>query len=248
MLSKMLATIALSAGCTVSSASPVSAQETQAGAHPAPVHDASELAPASSTWKGAVADSLRLLLIEHTTRVAFQGKTRRELGGPFFKDYGRSVKMPDTWDDGDNWAVNYVGHPIHGAASGFIWLDHEDGAHDPALGFSKAYWSSRGRATAWAAAYSVQFEFGPLSEASIGNVGLRANTTGWVDHVVTPAGALAFMVAEDALDRHLIARIESWTGNRFLRAAARMALNPSRTLSNAAQGRSPWARAVRPLR
>lgn len=45
----------------------------------------------------------------------------------------------------------------------------------------------------------VQFEFGPFSEASIGNVGLRPNTTGWVDHVVTPAGALGIMIAEDAL-------------------------------------------------
>ncbi len=211
------------------------------------IHDPSELAPAPSTWKGAVTDSLRLLLIEHSTRVAFQDKTRRELGGPFFTDYFRSVKIPDTWEDGDSWAVNYIGHPIHGAAAGFIWLDHEDGAHDPQIGFSKAYWASRGRATAWAAAYSVQFEFGPFSEASIGNVGLRPGTTGWVDHVVTPAGALAFMVAEDALDRYLIVRIESWTGNRLLRALARMALNPSRTLSNTAQGRVPWSRAVRPL-
>ena len=95
---------------------------------------------------------------------------------------------------------------------------------------------------------SFQFEFGPFSESSIGNVGLNSNTTGWVDHVVTPAGALAFMVAEDALDRYLIARIESWTRNGVIRAAARIALNPSRTLSNAAQGRSPWSRPVRPLR
>ena len=210
--------------------------------------DPSELAPAPSTLKGAIADSFRLLFIEHTTRVAFQQKTRRELGGPFFSDYFRSVKVPDTWGDGDSWGVNYIGHPIHGAASGFIWLDHEDGAHDPKLGFSKEYWASRGRATAWAAVYSFQFEFGPLSEASIGNVGLNPNTTGWVDHVVTPAGALAFMVAEDALERYLITRIESWTKNGVIRAAARIALNPSRTLSNAAQGRSPWSRPVRPLR
>src|SRR5829696_7750938 len=72
----------------------------------------SELAPAPSTWKGAIADSLRLLLLEHTTRVAFQHKTRRELGGPFFGDYVRSLKIPDTWGDGDSWAINYVGHPI----------------------------------------------------------------------------------------------------------------------------------------
>lgn len=210
--------------------------------------DASDLAPVPSTLKGAIADSFRLLLLEHSTRIGFQQKTRRELGGPFFGDYFRSVRMPHTWDDGDGWAVNYIGHPIHGAASGFIWLDHEDGAHDPDLGFSNEYWTSRARATAWAAVYSFQFEFGPFSEASLGNVGLRPNTTGWVDHIVTPAGALGFMVAEDALDRFLILRIESWTGNRLLRILARMALNPSRTLSNTAQGRAPWARPVRPLR
>src|SRR5215213_7862265 len=122
--------------------------------------DPSELARTPSTWQGALTDSLRLLLLEHMTRIAFQGKTRRELGGNFFGDYKRSLRMPDTWDDGDSWAVNYVGHPIHGAASGFIWLDHEDGSHDPKLGFSKEYWASRGRATAWASVYSVQFEFG----------------------------------------------------------------------------------------
>ena len=210
------------------------------------INDSSEVGQAS-TWKGALVDSLRLLVLEHTTRVVLQQKTRRELGGPFFSDYRRSVRMPKTWGDGDSGRINYVGHPIHGAASGFIWLDHEDSAHDPTLGWSKDYWSSRGRATAWAAAYSIQFEFGPLSEASIGNVGLRPNTTGWVDHVVTPAGALGFMVAEDLLDRHLIVRIESWTSNRLLRAVARTALNPGRTLSNAAQGKAPWSRPHRAM-
>jgi hypothetical protein len=209
--------------------------------------DPSELAPAPSTWKGAITDSLRLLTIEHTLRVAFQNKTRRELGGPFIADYRRSVRFPKTWNDGDSWRVNYIGHPIHGAAAGFIWLDHEDGAHDPKLGFSSEYWASRSRAFAWATAYSIQFEFGPLSEASIGNVGLRPQTTGWVDHVVTPAGALGFMVMEDALDRHLMTRIESWTDNRVVLVLARMMLNPSRSLSNTAQGRMPWARAGRPL-
>jgi hypothetical protein len=177
-----------------------------------------------------------------------QEKTRRELGGHFFKDYVRSLKVPDTWNDGDKWYVNYVGHPIHGAAAGYIWLDHEDGSHDPQLGFSSEYWASRGRAVAWAAGYSLQFEFGPLSEALIGNVGLRPGTTGWVDHVVTPVGALGFVVAEDALDRYFVTRVESWTGNRFARALVRMAFNPSRSLSNVAQGRLPWFRNARPLR
>ena len=218
----------------------VGAQDASVGPSSSLTRDPGQVKPAPSTWKGAVTDSLRLLFIEHAARVGFQQKTRRELSGHFFGDYAHSLRMPNTWDDGDGQLVNYVGHPIHGAASGFIWLDHEDGAHDPRIGFSKDYWTSRARATAWAAAYSLQFEFGPLSEASIGNVGLRPNTTGWVDHVMTPAGALGFMVAEDALDRFLIRRIESWTGNSFIRAASRIALNPSRALSNTAQGRAPW--------
>lgn len=212
-----------------------------------PSVDPADIPPGPSTWRGAVTDSLRLLMVEHSTRIAFQAKTRRELGGPFIQDYLKSVKIPDTWNDGDGWLVNYVGHPIHGAAAGFVWLDHEDGAHDPAIGFSEEYWASRGRAFAWATVYSVQFEFGPLSEASIGNVGLRDNTTGWVDHVVTPVGALGFMVAEDALDRYFVTRIEGWTDNRFLRAAARIFFTPSRSLANAAQGRWPWYRAGRGL-
>jgi hypothetical protein len=186
-------------------------------------------------------------MIEHSMRIAFQDKTRRELGGNFWGDYMRSVKMPDGWEDGDGWGVNYIGHPMHGAAAGFIWLDHMDGAHDPDVGFSREYWASRGLATAWAAAYSYQFEFGPLSEASIGNVGMHPGTSGWVDHVVTPAGAFGVMVAEDALDRYLITWIEQRTANRFYRGAARVVFNPSRTLSNMAEGRTPWARAVRPL-
>jgi hypothetical protein len=200
------------------------------------------------TWRGALEDSMRLLAVEHSIRIGFQAKTRRELGGPFFKDYARSVRMPQTWGDGDSPFVNYIGHPIHGAAAGFVWLDHEDGAHDPELGFSRAYWASRGRATAWAAGYSLQFEFGPLSEASIGNVGLRPETTGWVDHVVTPAGALGLLVAEDALDRYVVRRLEGWTSSPALRATIRVALNPSRALSNAVQGRMPWSRPTRPLR
>jgi len=54
------------------------------------------------------------------------------------------------------------------------------------------------------------------------------------------------MVLEDAADRYLITKIESWTRNKLIRATARVALNPSRSLSNAAQGRSLWSRPVRP--
>jgi hypothetical protein len=203
-------------------------------------------AQSSAGWRGALNDSFRLLMMEHAGRIAFQEKTRRELGGPFFKDYARSVKWPHKWEDGDAWGVNYIGHPIHGAAASRIWLDHTD--HDPRFDNTAAYWASRGMAAAWAAGYSMQFEFGPLSEASIGNVGLDPATTGWVDHVITPAGAFAFTVGEDVLDRYFISLVERHTQNRLVRAVVRILFNPSRSLANVTEGRSPWFRPDRPLR
>ena len=195
---------------------------------------------------GLLGDSFKLLLIEHGSRIAFQEKTRRELGGPFWSDYKRSVRMPPQWDDTDAWWVNYIGHPIHGAAAGYIWLDHERGAPQD-ISLSKTYWASRGRATVWSAVYSLQFEIGPLSEASIGNVGMNPQTTGWVDHVVTPAGAFGWIVAEDALDRYFVQWFEARTQNTVARATMRVLCNPGRGISNAASGRSPWFRDGRPL-
>ena len=195
---------------------------------------------------GAFGDSLKLLMIEHAWRVAFQEKTRAELGGKFWLDYHRSVRMPQQWGDTDAGWVNYLGHPIHGAAAGYIWLDHDPSAPYQ-ISMTRRYWTSRARAMAFSAAYSLQFEIGPLSEASIGNVGMRAETTGWVDHVITPVGAFGLIVIEDALDHYVVKRIEKRIGNRYLRMLIRLAANPGRTLSNSASGRPPWARDGRPI-
>src|SRR5215212_5750923 len=73
---------------------------------------------------GVLADSLKLLMWEHGTRLLFQPGTRAELGGPFWSDYRRSVRVPRQWEDTDPWLLNYIGHPIHGAAAGFVWIEH----------------------------------------------------------------------------------------------------------------------------
>jgi hypothetical protein len=194
----------------------------------------------------AVFEAGQLLMMEHAVRIAFQEKTRAQLGGPFWGDYKRSVRMPVTWEDSDPWYTNYVGHPIHGAASGFIWIDNGP-AKDRALSYDKSYWVSRAKAAAFAAAYSVQFEIGPLSEASIGNVGLDPKTTGWVDYVVTPAGAFALVVGEDLMDRYFVRWVETHTNNRLARASLRMLFGPSRTLANMSEHHLPWYRSDRPL-
>lgn len=196
--------------------------------------------------KGAIEDSLRLLMIEHLGRIAFQEKTRRELSGPFFVDYAHSVRVPGQWSDGDGWFVNYVGHPVHGAAAGYIWLDHDPhGWTDTSFG--RSYWASRGRAALWSAAFSLQFEVGPLSEASIGNVGMHPQNAGWVDHVITPVGAFALIVGEDLLDRSVLRWIEARTSNKIVRGTVRSFVTPARSLSNMASGRPPWYRAGRPV-
>jgi hypothetical protein len=109
---------------------------------------------------------------------------------------------------------------------------------------SRDYWNSRLKALAWAAAYSTQFELGPISEASIGNVGKVPPTMAVVDLVVTPIGGFGLIVLEDWVDNRYIAKWERSGGfkSRFLRVA----LNPSRSLANALRWHLPSYRDTRP--
>src|SRR5688572_2379607 len=59
----------------------------------------------------------------------------------------------------------------------YVWLDHDRQA-PTVFRLTSDYWSSRGRAMAWSAAYSLQFEIDLLSEVLIGNVGLEARNDG----------------------------------------------------------------------
>ena len=134
----------------------------------APVFGQSSLAVPTTSgeardFAGALIDSLKLVSMEHGLRIAFQEKTRTELGGRFWSDYRRSIRMPGQWEDTDPWPVNYIGHPIHGAGAGIIWLDHSDKDMAASV-FSSGYIASRARAAAFSAIYSVQFEIGPRAK------------------------------------------------------------------------------------
>jgi hypothetical protein len=197
---------------------------------------------------GAIADSMKLVGWEHGIRLSLQRGTRDALReGSFWKDYRRSLKIPTQWEDGDSWLVNYIGHPIHGAAAGYLWMGHDPRTANAEFGLNGRYWATRWRPLTWSAVYSVQFEFGPLSEASIGNVGLDRTTSGWVDHVVTPVAGLGLMIAEDALDQFFVRWFEARVKNRIARGAIRCVFNPARTMANAASGKLPWHRSTRPI-
>lgn len=185
----------------------------------------------------------QLMFYTHVMRVAAQDFTRAELGGPFFRDWFDSVHMPRKWGDLDSWEVNYLGHAIYGSAGVRIWLDQRE----PKAKTTKQYWASMGRGFLFGVLFSELYEIGPVSEASIGNVGLRTGRTGWSDHVWTPVGGVLWLMVEDAIDKYVLARIDKHIPFVIARAAARMILNPGRMLANIGQNRVPWDRPGRPV-
>lgn len=207
------------------------------GREPSEVSEKAERARAGFRWGSAFKQSLLFLSVQHGYALT-QPKTRRDLHGPFLKDYFRSVRALHGWADGGRFFTNYVAHPMEGSLLGFIQVQN-----DPAgsrLKFNDAgYWRSRMKAFAWSAAWSTQFEIGPVSQASIGNVGLHGKQT-YVDIVVTPTLGTAMLVAEDALDRYVVGRLER--RGKYARIFARMALNPTRTAANLLRFEKPWHR------
>lgn len=198
-------------------------------------------------WKGAMIQSGLFLGIKHGTRL-LQKKTQRELGGPFFRDWGRSVKNLRGWNDGDSPFTNNIAHPLQGSVTGWIFINNSDHAKRQEFGKSKEYWKSRLKAFAWSTIWSTQFEFGPVSEASIGNVGLREknghSTMAWTDLVLTPTVGTAFVVLEDIVDKHLLRnRIESKSKRTTLKVKIlRSLLTPTASFSNLLRGKYPWKR------
>jgi hypothetical protein len=193
-------------------------------------------------WAPALRQANTFLGIQHLFRVATEPGTREGLKGPFWRDYARSIRSLHGWGDGDPFYVNYVGHPMQGAITGFIAAQNDPRYRRVEFGRSRHYWASRLRAMAFAAAYSEQFELGPFSEATIGNIQMVPPATGVVDHVITPTVGLGWMVAEDALDRYVVRRFERMTGRPVMRILVRGVLNPSRSFSNVLRGKYPWYR------
>jgi hypothetical protein len=143
--------------------------------------------------------------------------------------------------------VNYIGHPMQGSVAGLIFT-HNDKARFKYVEFGKDrdYWKSRLRAFGYSALYSAQFEIGPVSEASIGSIQSRFPQHGFVDLVATPAFGLGWMIAEDALDKHVIRPLERKIRNPYFRLLLRGGLNPSRSFANAMRLKVPWYRDSRP--
>ena len=167
----------------------------------------------------------------------------------FFQRYADSVGNYrwDTWFDGNSGVTNNIGHPLEGAIAGSIELQNDPGRRFR-IGKDRRYWNSRLRALAWAAAFSVQWEIGPLSEASLGNYGSSTwvrngrvvNGTGLTDFVMTPVGGFGWILAEDAVDRWMLPHADCSMTKK--RKAAWSALTPARSVANLMRWKKPWYR------
>ena len=194
-------------------------------------------------WWQLSKTSLVFLATEHSFRSITERQTRSNMTAqPFFRGYLSAVGNLHGFADGDEFYVNYVGHPMQGAVAGYIWQHNDRAYRAVEFGRNRPYWRAKLRGAAFSFAYSVQFEIGPLSEASIGYIQNDYPEVGFVDHVITPSVGLAWTIAEDWIDRDIVQRLEGKTSNRFIRVLLRGGLNPSRSFANIMGGNVPWHR------
>lgn len=212
---------------------------------PEPDEDQEEDDPSSKPasekfhWKPAVVQSIVIQGFQHSYALLLQEKTRRALKGPFWKDYVESVRLTRGWDDGNKFFTNYIAHPMQGGMTGFIFVQNHDRAKMQKFGESKQYWKDRFKAFVWSTAWSTNWEIGPISQSSIGNVGLYGHM-GYVDMVITPTVGTGWLLTEEALDRYVIRHIES--KSRSVKFLARTLLNPMRSVANMLRLKEPWYR------
>ena len=219
-------------------------------------------------WRQALKESLTFLVIEqaYVVHTDFNWVVS-ENGVPFnhfWRDYTQSLSewTHSGWDDGDpNW-FGYVGHPIQGALTGFIQIQNDPASEKLEFSRTKAYWWSRFKAALWNAAYSTQWNLGPVSEVTVEKYGTKdrppwnyngsypcsrhcVTGVGQIDIVMTPLGGTGWLVGEDFLDSTIVRRVEGATQNRFIIDTVRVALNPIRGGANVLHGKPLWYRASR---
>jgi hypothetical protein len=220
-------------------------------------------------WKGLLLQSFAFDLLQNATRIITADQNDRHilLNKPFWSDYWASLQQFNMrrWNDGDSFKVNYIGHPMQGAIAGYIEVQNDPRGRGQRISKTQAYWHSRFRAFLWNAAYSTQWEIGPLGETAVFNQGgftypircskhhgtsnycenpdtMYTNNTGWVDFIITPVVGTLWQIGEDTIDRYISDPLVDRHPNAFGYKVMRSSLNPPRSLANMLRGRYPWYR------
>jgi hypothetical protein len=199
---------------------------------------------------------------EQTERILMEAKTRNQLDGKFFHEWFSDVAQYryGLWNDGDRFFTSNIGHPLQGAVLEAIFWQNNDGVRFSEQDFhSAAYRKALLQAFAFAALDAVQWKLGPVSEASIGHVGLPAHwwdtpyycnlthtychpRTGLDDLVMNEVGGTVMTIGFQWVDKHLQKPLESRIRNRALIDTTRIFTNPPQSLANFFRLRTPWYR------
>ena len=211
-------------------------------------------------WKPLLREWWLNVLMEQGVRIAHEPKTRDAMSGHFFSDWFTTVATYhfDRWDDDDKFITSNVCHPMQGAVVAAIFWQNDDHVRFSDQDFhSAAYRKALLQAFLFVTFDAVQWKLGPLSESSIGNVGLPAhwwerdckqlNTpceprTGMNDLVLNEFGGMAMTIGFQWLDKHVQKGIENRVQSRALIDTTRMLSNPPQVVANIMRGRRPWYR------
>ena len=155
------------------------------------------------------------------------------------------------WADNNPFLDDYVGHPMMGAITNDIWIQNDPKSMTVEQSNTWPYWRRMLRAGAFSTFYSFAWKLGPTGEAAVGHNGDHyftdekgatvTNETGWVELVTTPVGGALWTMAEDALDKHVVAPIEAGGRNPFALLGLSF-LEPAHATANILRFRPPWYR------
>lgn len=217
------------------------------------------------SWARVLASSFFFLSAQHGANIGMDDDARSHLVHvDFWADYVTTLQRYrwSRWNDDDPFGVDYVGHPIMGAITNSVYEQNDPKQRALVFENTHRYWMGRLRASAYSAAYSAQWKIGPLSESSIGNIGIKTyysdklgrytNETGMIDFFVTPVGGLLWNVGEDYIDKRLFRRVTANVRNPFVLMAASL-MTPCKAGANILRFRAPYyrdrdAQSVVPLR
>src|SRR5262249_30998788 len=73
-------------------------------------------------WKPLLNSSLLYLGTMHAFRLATEEGTRKGPHNSVVGGYFKALGAMHGWSDGDSYYENYLGHPLEGGVSGYIWV------------------------------------------------------------------------------------------------------------------------------
>jgi hypothetical protein len=211
-------------------------------------------------WDSLLREWWLNLAMEQSVRIVKEPKTRDALNGPFFHDWFSSVSTYHfgRWDDDDKFVTSNLGHPAQGAIVASIFWQNNDHVRFADQDFhSAAYRKALWQTFLFVTFDAVQWKLGPLSESSIGNVGLPAHwwdrdckqlniscepRTGVNDLVLNEFGGTAMLIGFQWLDKHVQKRIERRFQSRAVIDTTRIIINPTQSVANLIRFKRPWYR------